>query len=72
MAEQCYFIDTGALFKRCVEESGSNIVNRLLEEEDSCYISILTLNEVISNFKRLVEIDGLLSDDEFKLVKGIF
>ena len=72
MTKQCYFMDTSALFKRYVEESGSNVVNRLLGKEDACYISILTLCEVISNLKRLVEIDGLLSDDEFKMVKSIF
>ena len=72
MAEQIYFIDTSALFKRYVEESGSNEVNRLFEEEDVCYISTITLCEMISNLKRLVEIDGLLSDEEFKLVKAIF
>ena len=72
MTKQCYFMDTSALFKRYVEEIGSNVVNRLLGKEDACYISILTLCEVISNLKRLVEIDGLLSDDEFKMVKSIF
>lgn len=72
MTKQCYFMDTSALFKRYVEESGSNVVNRLLGKEDACYISVLTLCEVISNLKRLVKIDGLLSDDEFKMVKSIF
>jgi len=72
LAEQIYFIDTSALFKRYVEESGSKEVNRLFEEEDVCYISTITICEVISNLKRLVEIDGLLSDDEFKMVKSIF
>ena len=72
MAEQIFFIDTSALFKRYVEESGSNVVNRLLGKEDACYISTITICEVMSNLKRLVEIDGLLSDDEFKMVKSIF
>lgn len=72
MDKQTYFVDTSALFKRYVEENGSAVVNNIFEEEANRFISVLTLTEVVSNLKRLAEIDAVISDEEFKFVKRTF
>ncbi len=72
MSEKAYFIDTSALFKRYSDEPGSEVVNRVFAEKASRFISQLTITEVVSNLKRLAEIDHLISDTEFKQVMKIF
>lgn len=72
MSEKTYFIDTSALFKRYTDEPGSEVVNRVFAEKASRFISQLTITEVVSNLKRLAEIDHLISDAEFKQVMKIF
>lgn len=53
-----FFIDTSALFKRYQVEKGSDIVSDTLEKKDSeLFISSLTVIEVVSNLKRLCDID---------------
>jgi uncharacterized protein len=72
MSEKTYFIDTSALFKRYTDEPGSEVVNKVFAERASRFISQLTITEVVSNLKRLAEIDHLISDAEFKQVMKIF
>lgn len=72
MDQSSYFIDTSALFKRYVEEAGSLTINRLLDSGATCYVSLATLIEVVSNLRRLVDVDKLLTDEEFNLVKEVF
>jgi predicted nucleic acid-binding protein len=72
MTPSSYFIDTSALFKRYVKEAGSPAVNRLLDGSVPCYISMATLTEVVSNLRRLVDVDQVISNDEFKQVKESF
>ncbi len=72
MGKFIYFIDTSALFKRYVDETGSLTINRLLDSGASCYISLATLTEVVANLRRLVDVDKLLTDEEFNLVKEVF
>lgn len=67
-----YFFDTSALFKRYVDEAGSATVNRLFDSGSGCYISLATLTEVVANLRRLVDVDRLLTEDEFNLVKETF
>jgi len=72
LPKKCYFIDTSALFKRYVKENGSDLVNQIFTEEADRFISMVTLTEVVSNIKRLVEIDNLINEDEFELIKQAF
>lgn len=67
-----YFFDTSALFKRYVDEAGSAMINQLFTSGADCFISLATLTEVIANLRRLVDVDGLLTEEEFSLVKGTF
>ncbi len=67
-----YFIDTSALFKRYVEEQGSTLVNTLFKQGTGIYVSEITLCEVVSNLRRLVDIDSILNEKEFKVVKDTF
>ena len=52
-----YFIDTSALFKRYVEEKGSETVNNIFAQSTGKYISSICLVEVVSNLRRLVDVD---------------
>jgi uncharacterized protein len=72
MSEKTYFLDTSALFKRYTDEPGTETVNRVFEEKAARLISQLTITEVTSNLKRLAEVDGLISDAEFKQVLKVF
>lgn len=72
MDKRTYFIDTSALFKRYVEEEGSTVVNQIFDANVNRFISILTLSEVVSNLKRLVEIDAVINNEEFAMVKETF
>lgn len=67
-----YFLDTSALFKRYVQEEGSDIVDGLFEEGNLLFISSITLCEVISNLRRLVDVDGIITEKEFNLLRATF
>lgn len=67
-----YFIDTSALFKRYVNEKGSSAVDRIFSDNNNKYISSLTIVEVISNLRRLVDVNKILNEEEFKIVAGTF
>ncbi len=61
-----FFIDTSALFKRYQMEKGTDKISDLIEKSrENIFISSLTVVEVISNLKRLHEIDHLTSDRDF-------
>jgi uncharacterized protein len=72
MSERTYFIDTSALFKRYADELGTEMVNQVFAEKASRFISQLTITEVVSNLKRLAEIDRVISDAEFKQLMKVF
>jgi predicted nucleic acid-binding protein len=67
-----YFLDTSALFKRYVQEEGSDAVDKLFEEKTPLFISSITLCEVISNLRRLVDVDRIITEKEFNLLKATF
>jgi len=61
-----FFIDTSALFKRYQIEKGTEEVSEIIEKSrEKVYISSLTIIEVISNLKRLHEVDHLTTEQEF-------
>jgi PIN domain nuclease of toxin-antitoxin system len=61
-----FFIDTSALFKRYQLEKGTAVVSQLLEESDEpIFISSITIVEIISNLKRLCEIDKITTEEQF-------
>ena len=72
MTSKDYFFDTSALFKRYVEEKGSETVNNIFAQSAGRYISSLGLVEVVSNLRRLVDVDNILNEEEFSFVKGTF
>ena len=67
------FIDTSALFKRYQPEDGTNVVCQLLENKnDFKFISAITIIEVISNLKRLCDIDKVTTKEQFHLQRSFF
>lgn len=67
-----YFIDTSALLKRYNLEAGSEVVNELFSSPGKFFISAITPVEVISNLRRLVDVDNLIDEKEFQLLQGVF
>jgi predicted nucleic acid-binding protein len=68
-----FFIDTSALFKRYQPEHGTELVCQILEEADRLlYISSVTLIVVISNLKRLFEIDKITTEEQFQQQRFFF
>lgn len=67
------FIDTSALFKRYQPEKGTALVLQILEETDqSVYISSISIIEIVSNLKRLCEVDKITSVDQFQQQRTFF
>lgn len=67
-----YYFDTSALFKRYLQEQGTALVDKLFSEQSVIYTSNLTVIEVISNLKRLMEIDQVIDLKTFNAVKDEF
>ena len=68
-----FFIDTSALFKRYQPEKGTTAVTRILEDRSqTLYISSITIVEMISNLKRLFEVDKITTEEEFQLQRDFF
>ena len=68
-----FFIDTSSLFKRYQQEKGSTVVSRILEEsKEPVFISSITIIEIISNLKRLFEVDKITTEKEFLMQHSFF
>ncbi len=68
-----FFIDTSALFKRYQPEKGTATVSKILEESDhSIYISSITIVEIISNLKRLFDVDKITTEEQFLKQRSFF
>jgi predicted nucleic acid-binding protein len=68
-----YFVDTSALFKRYQSEKGTPLVCRILEATDQpAFISSITIIEIISNLKRLYEIDKITTEEQFLQQRSFF
>ncbi|OGW02731.1 MAG: hypothetical protein A2889_06770 [Nitrospinae bacterium RIFCSPLOWO2_01_FULL_39_10] len=68
-----YFIDTSALFKRYQTEKGTNFVCQILENSrQPVFISSITIIEVISNLKRLFEVDKITTKEQFLQQRSFF
>lgn len=66
-------MDTSALFKRYQTEKGTAAVNRIIEDRRRpLYISSITIVEMISNLKRLYEIDRLTTEEDFHIQRDFF
>lgn len=66
------FIDTSALFKRYISEAGTDKLDTVFKSSELIFISNLSIVEFISNIKRLVEIDKLISKDIYDTIKAEF
>ncbi len=69
MTFKSYFFDTSALFKRYVEEKGSQVVDNIFAQSTGKYITSICLVEVVSNLRRLVDVDEILNEEEFAMGK---
>lgn len=65
-----FFFDTSALFKRYVDETGSDRVREIFSHRAECFISSLTLVEMISNFRRLVDVDRSITQEDFQRLRS--
>lgn len=68
-----YFIDTSAFFKRYQLEKGTALVSQILETSDQpVFIAALSIVEIISNLRRLFEVDKITSEDQFLQQRAFF
>jgi predicted nucleic acid-binding protein len=68
-----FFIDTSALFKRYQPEKGTAVVARIIEDRSQpLYISSITIVEMVSNLKRLFEIDKITTEEQFHQQRDFF
>lgn len=67
-----YFIDTSALFKRYVTESGSDVMASIFAADANRFISAITTVEVVSNLRRLVDVDYVITEEDFGIVRTMF
>ena len=68
-----FFFDTSALFKRYQPEKGTLKVNEIFSGKNTClFISNISIIEVISNLKRLYEVDHITTKPQFILQKSQF
>jgi predicted nucleic acid-binding protein len=67
-----YYLDTSALFKRYVQEEGSDVVNSLFDKGEPLFIAAITLCEVTSNLRRLVDVDEIIKGEEFAVLRATF
>ena len=68
-----FFIDTSALFKRYQPEQGTDLVCRILEEsKQPVFISSISIIEIVSNLKRLFEIDKITTEEQFQQQRAFF
>ena len=72
MNDPSFFIDTSALFKRYINEAGTDRMDLLFESAGLIIISNLTIVEFVSNLKRLVDIDKLIDNDVYDAIKSEF
>jgi predicted nucleic acid-binding protein len=63
-----YFLDTSAYLKRCLTETGSGVVDAVFEEYGLKYVSSLGLLECFSALQRCHSVDGLLTNDNLRLL----
>jgi len=62
------FLDTSAFIKRYLNETGSDVVDSLFEEEGERCVSGLCLLETHSNIQRLHAVDGLLTGEQVQML----
>jgi len=67
-----YLIDTSTLFKRYINEPGTKKLDELFAATGAFFISALTIVELISNLKRLNQVDGAIDDNTFTALKREF
>jgi len=67
-----YFIDTSSLFKRYIKENGTELIDNLFKDASRLIISNLSVVEIISNLKRLFEIDGIITWKVYESIRNEF
>jgi PIN domain nuclease of toxin-antitoxin system len=68
-----FFIDTSAFFKRYQPEQGTELVCKILEESGQpVFISSISIIEIVSNLKRLFEIDKITTEEQFRQQRTFF
>lgn len=67
---KAFFLDTSAFFKFYVPEQGSQVVQRIFQNGGLRLITSLTITEMMSNIRRLVEVDRLIDEKGYRAIKA--
>ena len=62
-----YYFDTSALVKRYIKESGSEVIDIIIDKANNILVSALTHIETISAFRRLLAEENICEADYEKL-----
>lgn len=62
------YLDTSALIKNYIEESGSDAITNIMHEADNIYVSYITRIECISTFRRILR-ENNITAAEYKELK---
>ncbi|NOY07767.1 MAG: type II toxin-antitoxin system VapC family toxin [Spirochaetes bacterium] len=63
------YLDTSALIKNYIEESGSDVVTGIMHKADNIYVSYITRIECISTFRRILR-ENNITAAEYKELKA--
>ena len=63
------YLDTSALIKNYIEESGSDSITKMMYEADKIYVSYITRIECISTFRRILHEENI-TEEEYKRLKN--
>jgi predicted nucleic acid-binding protein len=61
-----YFLDTSALLKRYLKETGSDVVDTVFDGDGARYVTGVCLLECFSTFQRLHLVDGLVTREHLQ------
>ncbi|MCL4517558.1 MAG: type II toxin-antitoxin system VapC family toxin [Firmicutes bacterium] len=64
------FLDTSALFKRYIPEKGSLALDKVFRNAESRFITNLTITEIVSNLRRLVDVEKLIDGKKYQAAKA--
>lgn len=67
-----YYIDSSALFKRYIKESGTEQLDRLFNSSSRLIISNMVVIEMISYLKKMYEIDRIISWNIYEALRNGF
>ncbi|NLJ61003.1 MAG: type II toxin-antitoxin system VapC family toxin [Firmicutes bacterium] len=65
-----FFLDTSAFFKLYVPEQGAQVLQQIFQNGGLRLITSLTITEMMSNLRRLLEVDQVIDEKAYRAIKA--